>query len=292
MSLSPSKTHQESTSQVWRGFKTRRLPEVPSWIETLGRAGHFAIAVVYMIIGVLAFQLAIGSGGEISGARDAIREVGQQPYGRLLLGLMAIGLIGYTAWRWVQAGKDTDGAGTDAKGIAKRLGYAASGLGYLILGCYAGSLALGWGSSSSGSSGSSSRTAFLLESTWGRALLGVAGAITIGVACYFVYKAYVAKFMTKYRLTSMSEKARVAALHAGRIGLSTKGIAFAIIGSFILLSAIRGTSDGDIAGLSDALAAIAAQPFGKTLLGITGFGLICYAVHMALMGWYRRFNVK
>jgi hypothetical protein len=289
MSATSSNARPEATSQVWRGFKTKRLPAVPSWIETLGRAGHFAIAAVYLIIGVLAFQLAIGSGGDINGARGAIREIGQQPYGRLLLGLTAIGLIGYTAWRWVQAGRDTDGAGNDAKGIGKRVGYAASGLAYLVLGCYAGSLSLGL---ASGGTGSSSSTAFLLDSTWGRIVLGIAGVVLIGVACYFVYKAYTSKFMTKYRLTSMSEQSRVAALRAGQIGLTTKGIAFAIVGGFIVSSAYRGGSGGDIAGLADALATIAAQPFGKTMLAITGLGLICYAVHMALMGWFRRFNVQ
>ncbi|MEZ6088139.1 MAG: DUF1206 domain-containing protein [Pirellulaceae bacterium] len=286
--------HSNSTERSWHGFKAREMPEVPSWIETFGRAGHFAKGVVYFIIGFLAFKLAIGAGGEISGSRDAIREIGEQSYGRVLLGLTAFGLLGYTAWRWVQAAKDTDGAGSDAKGIVKRIGYTVSGFAYLALGCFAGSLALGLtsGSGSGGDGGGNSIPGSLLESTWGQVVLGIAGAVTLGVAVYFVYKAYRAKFMTKYDLFSMSESARKLALNAGRIGLTTRGVAFAIIGGFILMSAIRGTNDGEIAGIGDALAMIAAQSYGKVLLGITGFGLMCYAVHMALMGWYRRFNVS
>ncbi|WP_286177900.1 DUF1206 domain-containing protein [Stieleria mannarensis] len=266
------------------------MPEVPAWIESLGRFGHFAKGLVYFIMGFLAFKLAIGAGGEIAGARDAIREIGQQPFGRFLLGLVAIGLLGYFAWRAVQAGKDTDGVGNGVKGVCKRIGYAVSGVAYLSLGCFAGSLALGWSSGGNGSQGGAASP--LLESTWGRIALGLAGAVTVAVACYFFYKAYRAKFMTKYELSAMSETTRKLALHAGRTGISTRGIAFAIIGGFILMSAIRGTSDGEIAGMSDALAAIAAQTYGKILIGITGFGLMCYAVHMLLMGWYRRFNVK
>ena len=286
MSASSSPT---SSTPSWHGFQARELPAVPAWVEPLGRAGHVAKGVVYFIIGFLAFKLAIGAGGEISGSREAIREIGQQPFGQILLGLTAIGLIGYTAWRWVQAAKDTEGEGSEAKGVFKRIGYAISGIAYLSLGVYAGSLALGMGgSSNSGDSAASS----LLDSTWGRVLLGIAGAITIGVAVYFVYKAYLAKFMTKYKIGEMSEGARKAALNAGRIGLSTRGVAFAIIGGFIMMSAIRGTSDGEIAGMSDALAAIAAQTYGKVLIGITGFGLMCYAVHMFLMARYRRFNIS
>jgi hypothetical protein len=90
----------------------------------------------------------------------------------------------------------------------------------------------------------------------------------------------------------MSETKRKVALYAGRVGLITRGIAFAIIGGFILTSAVRGTADGEVAGMSDALAAIAAQSYGKILIGITGFGLMCYALHMVMMGIYRRFNVE
>ncbi|WP_145302055.1 DUF1206 domain-containing protein [Crateriforma conspicua] len=295
MSISTPAKHSASSNQAnasdfsWHGFKTRSMPEVPSWVETFGRFGHVAKGVVYFIIGLLAFQLAIGAGGEISGSRDAIREIGQQPFGQFLLGLMAIGLIGFTAWRWVQAVKDTEGAGNEAKGIVKRIGYTVSGLAYLLLGCFAGSLALGFGSPSG--SGGNNAASSLLDSTWGRVVLGIAGAVTIGVAIYFVYKAYKAKFMTKYRIAEMSDTARELALKAGRFGLSTRGVAFAIIGAFILVSAIRGTADGQVAGISDALAAIAAQSYGKLLIGVTGFGLMSYAVHLFLMARYRRFNV-
>lgn len=277
------------SSTTWHGFQFRSLPEVPSWIEPLGRAGYVAKGIVYGIIGFLAFKLAIGAGGEIAGSRDAIREIGQQPYGRLLLGLVAIGLFGYTVWRWVQAAKDTEGVGNEIQGICKRAGYTLSGLAYLTLGCFAGSIALGWTSGNGESSDNSA--SLLLDSTLGRLVLAAAGAITMGVALYFVYKAAKAKFMEKYDLGSMSETKRKVALHAGRVGLTTRGMAFAIIGGFIVLSAFRGTSNGEIAGLSDALAAIAAQSYGKLLIGITGIGLMCYAVHMGMMAVYRRFNV-
>ncbi|TWT96245.1 DUF1206 domain-containing protein [Neorhodopirellula pilleata] len=291
MSISQPSTRHDPNSQAWKGFQTRSMPEVDPWIETLGRLGHFAKGLVYFIIGVLAFKLAIGAGGEISGSRDAIREIGQQSYGRILLGLTTIGLFGYTVWRWVQAVKDTEGAGHDIKGMVKRTGYFVSGAAYLALGVFAGSLALGLGTSGEGGSGNGLNRV-LLESTWGRVLLGVAGLITVAVAVYFVYKAYRAKFMSNYNLAEMSETTRKLALRVGRIGLSTRAIAFAIIGGFIGTSAYQGTADGEIAGMSDALAAIAAQSYGKVMIGIVGFGLMCYALHMALLGWFRQFNVS
>lgn len=285
--MSVSNSLASSARSKWEEFKPRSLPPVPSWVEPLGRAGYIAKGIVYGIIGFLAFKLAIGAGGEIAGSREAIQTIGQQPYGRILLGIVALSLLGYTVWRLVQAVKDTEGAGTDLRGVGQRLGYVISGLTYLALGGFAGSIALGMG----GQSNSGNSASFLLDSTWGRLVLGVVGVITIGVAMLFISKGIKAKFMENYALSSMSDTQRKIAYYAGRVGLSTRGVAFAIIGGFILMSAWRGTAGGEIAGLKDALAAIAAQAYGKVLIGITGLGLICYAVHMVMTGIYRSFNV-
>ncbi|MCC9602103.1 DUF1206 domain-containing protein [Stieleria sp. JC731] len=274
----------------WNGFSTAKLPEVQPWVETTGRLGHFAKGVVYFIMGFLAFKVAIGAGGETAGAKNAIREIGQQPYGKILLGITAVGLLCYTAWRWIQASKDTEGDGTDGKGLVKRTGYAISGFSHLLLGCFAGSLALGMGGGSQ--SGGGNKASFLLDSDWGRIVLGIIAAITAGVGVYFMINGYKAKFMTKYDLASMSNKFRKAALHAGRSGLITRGIAVVIIGWFLADTAWTGTANGDVAGMGDALSLIASQTFGKILIGIVGFGLMAYAIHMVLLGIYRRFNTS
>ncbi len=280
-------TSGESQLPSWRGFTTASLPDVPPWVATLGRLGHTAKGVVYAIMGFLAFKVAIGAGSDLEGAQGAIREIGRQPYGRVLLGLTALGLLSYTAWRWVQAVKDTEGAGDDAKGIFKRSGYAISGVTHLLLGMFAGALALGMAGGSDDSS-----SARLLESTWGRGVIGIVGAIVFCTGLYFIYDGYRAKFMQKYDLANMSEKFRKIAFHAGRWGLITRGIAVVIIGGFLASSAISGTNDGELSGMEDALAAIAAQAYGKVLIGITGVGLMAYAVHMFLLGWFRKFNIK
>ncbi|OYP31061.1 DUF1206 domain-containing protein [Rhodopirellula sp. MGV] len=272
----------------WHGFQVAQLPEVPTWVETFGRAGHIAKGIVYFIVGVLAFRVAIDAGGEIGGARNAIEEIGKQPFGQTLLLLISIGLVGYTAWRWVQAIRDTEGAGDDAKGVAKRVGYAASGLSYLALGLYAASLVFDFGFSGGGSG---QKESLLLGNSIGRTILGIVGGGIAIAGGYFVYQGWKAKFMSQYNLAEMSETFRNTALHAGRMGLITRGIAFAIIGYFLLTSAWQGTGN-EIAGMGDALSAIAAQPYGKFLLGTVGFGLMAYAVHMCLLGWYRRFNVQ
>ena len=262
---------------------------MPRWVEILGRIGHFARGVVYFVVGLLAFKLAIGTGGELAGAQDAIREIGRQPFGQVLLIITALGLLAYAGWRWVQAAKDTEGLGTDFKGVAKRLGFAGSGVVHAFLGVFAAFQAFG---SEMSSGQSDSGADWLLTNTSGQFLLGIAGIVTIGVGCFIVHKGVKSKFMSRYDFTAMSENMRKTALWAGRIGLITRGVAFAIIGGFLISSAWFGSSRDEISGLDDALAFIMTQPYGTVLLAITGVGFMCYAVHTSMMGWFRRFNVK
>ena len=63
--------------------------------EGLARAGLVARGVVYGIIGILALKLALGDGGEATNQQGALQTIAQGPFGKVLLALMAIGLLGY-----------------------------------------------------------------------------------------------------------------------------------------------------------------------------------------------------
>jgi hypothetical protein len=63
-----------------------------SAFELLSRAGFVARALVYGIIGILALKLAFGYGGKLTNQEGALHTVARQPFGKLLLTLVAIGL--------------------------------------------------------------------------------------------------------------------------------------------------------------------------------------------------------
>src|SRR4051794_9787807 len=67
--------------------------------EILSRAGFVARALVYGIIGLLAFELVVGRGGKITNQQGALRTVEQHSFGHVLLALLAVGLGGYALWR-------------------------------------------------------------------------------------------------------------------------------------------------------------------------------------------------
>ena len=271
-----------------------RIADSSDWIERLARLGYIAKGVVYGAVGVLSLMAALGAGGagEKAGSEDALRTIGEQPFGRVLLGLIAVGLVGYIVWRFVQAIKDPDDKGCDALGIAKRVGFGISGLTYAVLAFVAGRLAVGAsGGGSSSSSGSKEElTARVMSEPFGQWAVGLAGVVVIGVGLHHFARSYKASFMKKYKTHEMSEKETRSALHVGRFGLAARGVTFCMIGVFIVQAAMRSNPDEAAKGLGGALSALAAAPYGPWLLGVVAAGFVAYAVYCFSRARYRVFN--
>lgn len=264
--------------------QAKRTAENTNWIETFARAGYIAKGVVYLIVGILAAQAAFGTGGQVAGSKNAIREIASQPFGQTLLILTAIGLAGYALYRFVLAVKDPKNKGSDTKGTTKRIGYAASGVTNLLLAFYAVQIVMG-----SGGGGSSKQTyvAQLMSQPFGLWLVGILGVIVAGVGGYHIYKALNEKFMEKYNTGEMSSTERTWARRLGKWGITARGIVFGIIGVFLVRAAM--TADpSKTKGLGGALQTLAEQSYGPWLLGFVALGLAAYGVYCFSHAKYRQ----
>ena len=87
-----------------------------------------ARGVVYGIIGVLAIKLAFGDGGKTTNQQGALQTIARQPFGKVLLVLLALGLAGYALWRLVRAaiGHGPESERGRREGAHHRPGRAAS----------------------------------------------------------------------------------------------------------------------------------------------------------------------
>lgn len=254
-------------------------------VEKLARFGYAVKGVVYGLIGVLAVMAALGEGGQTSGSRGVLGTIADGPFGQVLLVLVAIGLFGYALWRFVQSFVDPDNTGTDAEGLVKRIGYFGSGVIYIGLGIAA--VRLLTGSGGGGGSNADSWTAKLMSQPFGLWLVGIAGAITIGIGLYQLYKAYEASFFEKLKTGEMSATERTWTKRAGQWGLSARAVVFGIIGFFLIQAALSANPQ-EARGLGGALDTLAAQPYGPYLLGIVAVGLVGYGVYCAVNARYRR----
>ena len=255
------------------------------WIERVARFGYAAYGVVYVLVGVLSVQAAFGGGGKTAGQEGALQTILLAPLGRVLLGLVALGLLGYAAWRLFQGILDPDDEGRDARGIVKRVDHAANGLFHAALAVSVGRVALGSGGGGGG--GPDDWTATLLQQPFGRWLVGLAGAVIFAVGLFQFYRAYDAKFMEKLKPGEMAPRERLWTRRAGRLGHAARGVVFVVIGVFLAQAALQSDPD-EARGLGGALSALAAQPFGPYLLGLVAFGLVAFGLFMFVVARYRR----
>ncbi|MFY4774052.1 DUF1206 domain-containing protein [Metabacillus sp. RGM 3146] len=257
--------------------------ETKPWIRRMGRAGYMAQGFVFGLIGILAFMTAIGAGGETTDTKGALQSLKGMPLGEVLLWLIGIGLFGYVIWSFVKAIKDPENKGKDTKGIVTRIGYGITGIIYASIAFTAIKTALG--SSGSGGSNEQSMSAQMLSHPFGKWIIGIVGLITLGYGVYEFITGYKEKFMSDFNLSDMKPKEIKATRRSGKIGLIARGIVLAMVGFFLIQTAV--TADPDkTKGLDGALAELSNQPYGHWLLGAVALGLILYGIYGIFRGRY------
>ena len=266
--------------------------EASPWLEGFGRFGYVAKGMVYTLVGVLAAQAAIGTGGATTDARGALPQIIQAPFGQGILAATALGLVGYGLWRFIQAGMDTENKGTDAQGLLTRGTYLIIGVSHIALALSALQLLLGSdGDSSGGDSLAQDRTAWLLSQPFGQWLVGLVSVVVIGVGLYQWYQAYSAKFREQLKLAEMSSTQQRWATRLGRVGFAARGVVFGIVGGLLLAAAIHAEPQ-EARGLGGALTTLAEQSFGPWLLGVLAVGLMAYGIYVLVEARYRRMVIR
>ncbi len=290
--MSVHSVSQSTKSKNSQSLDPQDKREAIRWVVWLGRFGYAVKGVVYTIIGGLALQVAIGTGGQTTGPSGALGTIANQPFGQALLLLVGGGLFAYMSWRFVQAWVDPEQEGNGAKGIVKRIGYAISGLIYGFLGVEAVRITLG---SSSGGGGSEEQaqnwTATLLAQPFGQWLVAIVGAILIGVGGYQLYRGYSAKFQSKLKQHEMSSTERTWSIRSGRVGFAARGVVYAIMGWFLIQAALTYNPE-QAGGIGRALRELAQQPYGPWLLGLVALGLVAYGFFCFILARYRYIFIR
>src|SRR5207253_10873139 len=100
----------------------RATRDAAPWVEALARLGYASKAAVYFIVGGLTAASALHHHRDAADRQDAFAFIERLPLGRLLLLLLALGLLGYALWRISSAIADSERRGTEPKAIALRIG--------------------------------------------------------------------------------------------------------------------------------------------------------------------------
>jgi hypothetical protein len=257
-------------------------------LEILARAGYGARGVVYGLVGGLALLAAIGSGGQTGGSRGALESLLSQPFGKVWLTLIGLGLAGFCVWRVVEALTDADRHGADPKGLVIRGARLISGGIYAGLAISALGLAFGWGGGGGAGDDQAAQdwTAWLLVQPFGRWLVGFIGLAIVGVGAVFAGKAWRGNVAAHLSLPSDT---RQWVVPLGRLGFAARGLVFVMIGGFLILAAFHSASS-EVHGLGGALQALQKQPYGSALLALAAIGLFAFGVFGIVQARYRHID--
>jgi hypothetical protein len=248
------------------------------WREPMARAGLAAKGVLYIILGLLALQFALGktSGDDVSQA-GAFERVAEEPWGKFLLVALVVGLVCLTLWHVIEAftGDPIEGSETSDK-----LKYAAKAVVYGAISFIAIKVTVdawnGGGTTGQASDNQQSQDAAktLFDLPGGTALVVLAGLVFIGIAIYqFVHYVLDTEQMQRIEAGHASGALRT----IGRIGYAARAIVLAIIGVFFLVAAVQ-HDPAQSKGMSGAVQSLADESWGRILLWVIAVGFVLFGV--------------
>jgi hypothetical protein len=120
--------------------------------------------------------------------------------------------------------------------------------------------------------------------TW---LVGIAGAVLIGVGLYQGYRGVTKDFLKDSKTEQMGARVRNWIKWIGSVGHLARMVVFGLVGVFLIKAAID-YSPNQAVGLDGALAKIAHASYGPFLLGIVAAGLVAFGAYSLSDARYRR----
>ena len=197
----------------------------------------------------------------------------RQTGGKVLLAIIAAGLVCYSIWRAMQAFMNTEQKGNKPKGWATRARYFFSGLVYASIAGFAIKMVFsGSGNSNDNKQGAANG---LLNQPFGQWLTGIAAVIIAAVGIYQVYYGLSKKF--RKHANGNGTNSSKAILIAGTAGYVSRGIVWIII-SWLFVKAALHSNASEAGDTSKAFGFLSEGTYGPYLLAVIGAGLVCYGV--------------
>jgi hypothetical protein len=264
--------------------RTARRVSRNAVLEALIRAGLVGYGVLHLAVAWVAVRIALHDSPADGDQSGAFRLLAGQPFGFLLVWAIVIGLVAMALWQLLEAmiGHLDD---TGARRVGERVVSFFRAVIYVALAWTAFRVVNGHPMAAAAQQREA--TAGLLGQSGGTLLVGFLGVFVtgcgIGMAIYGVTRG----FARRLRLATMGTHVRRAVVGLGLFGYAAKGVAYAIVGFFLLLAAAADDARKST-GLDGVLRTLANQRLGQALLWTVAAGLAAFGVYCFFQYRYRK----
>lgn len=260
------------------------LVSTNSWSEVLARFGLLGKAVLHLVAGFLAVQLALDRSSGDAGSTGAVEWIGDQPWGTPVGVVLAASLAALAVWRATEV---VTGDPVEGSAWHDRVTFAAKAVfyaGLAVLTIQAVRSPDGRSSSGGASGGTSTEaTSTVFDLPAGRFLvLAAAGGVAAIAIVLLWHHAWRADFAERVEFHDGSPL-----LWLGRVGYGLRGVAYFAVSVFLADAAV--SHDPQRAkSLGQSLRAIADTSWGPPVLVAIGVGFAAYGAFCVAESVYRR----
>ncbi|MBF6463820.1 DUF1206 domain-containing protein [Nocardia beijingensis] len=246
------------------------------------RFGFVARGVAYIVIGILAFMLAVGVAQHEPTAGGALAALADKPLGYLLLWILALGFAALAAWRLAQA------AGAPAAGSnGPRVRALVLGLLYAVAAFVVLRFVVDGRTPPPGDAVARDVTARILGWDGGQVVVLLIGLAILAAGVLTTLRGLRLAFVDDLRMGWMTQASRESVIWLGRIGYLARGLIIVAIGLAAVVAAAR-YEPANAKGVDAVLHDFADSALGPWLLIVVAVGLIAFGVLSFLQAKYRR----
>jgi Domain of Unknown Function (DUF1206) len=246
------------------------------YLAILARIGLAARGLMYILIGWIAIEVAVGHSGKKADSSGALRLVGGSPVGKVALWLLVVGFAGLALWRLTEASYGA--AGPDGHKAGKRIAALGRTILYGFLAYVVLKYAIGAGAPKSSNTQSKDLTATVMAHQGGRVLVILVGLALAVAGAILAYKAWRKDFLKHLQLGTAGPTARHVVERLGQIGGIARGVVFAVAGIFLFVAGVN-ANPGQAKGVDSTLRAFASTPLGPWLLVLVAVGLVVFGLY-------------
>ena len=267
------------------GMAGRRAAHSKS-LKVAARAGFVARGAIYLLIGIIALEIALGKGGQADRG-GALSQIAAKSYGTFVLWLLVVGFAGLALWRFSEAALGA--VGPDGHKASERLKSLARALLYSFFFVTTLQLVTGTSSSATANGNSQSRTltARVMTHSGGRLLVGLVGLVVLVIGAMLAREGWKKEFLKRMNFRGASFGVRSLVEKLGVVGGVARGTVVAVAGVFLIIAAVR-FSPSKAEGIDGSLRAFAHTPLGPFLLILVALGLIAFGLFSWCEARWRR----